>query len=189
MKEGLASGLSSAINLVSLAVTRNKEDILSELIRQAERFNYTVVDVDINKPWGGYVRFDAASAEDFAKNFFPQLDMQSIRLGRRDVDLSPKFLLVKPGARLSWQVHARRAELWHYLTPGGYHKSNKAEHQGDLYSAPAGTEVQFSQGECHRLVGTEPSTYTLVAEIWQHTDHDNHSDENDIVRLDDDYRR
>jgi mannose-6-phosphate isomerase len=31
--------------------------------------------------------------------------------------------------------------------------------------------------------------YAVVAEIWQHSDADNPSDENDIVRLQDDFGR
>lgn len=56
--------------------------------------------------------------------------------------------------------------------------------------ATPGEVVQFDAGERHRL-GSQPysKTYTLVAEIWQHTDQKHHSDEDDIVRLQDDYSR
>ena len=45
--------------------------------------------------------------------------------------------------------------------------------------------VKLLQAERHRLVGLE--NYAVVAEIWQHTDIDNPSDEKDIVRLQDDF--
>ena len=48
--------------------------------------------------------------------------------------------------------------------------------------------VQFEEGERHRLVGVDDA-YVIVAEIWQHTDVDNLSNEEDIVRLADDYNR
>ena len=35
--------------------------------------------------------------------------MKSLKIGGK---LSPKILIVKPGARLSWQYHNRRAEIW-----------------------------------------------------------------------------
>jgi hypothetical protein len=50
-----------------------------------------------------------------------------------------------------------------------------------------GATVTLLQGERHRRVGLED--YSVVAEIWQHTYADNPSDENDIVRLQDDFGR
>ena len=43
------------------------------------------------------------------------------------------------------------------------------------------------QGERHRIIGMDD--YAIVAEIWIHTDKYNPSDEDDIVRLKDDYDR
>jgi hypothetical protein len=49
-------------------------------------------------------------------------------------------------------------------------------------------EVVFlKQGERHRLIGTKG--WGVVAEIWMHTDANQPSDEDDIVRLQDDYSR
>ena len=48
-------------------------------------------------------------------------------------------------------------------------------------------EIRLYQGERHRIIGT--SEYAVVAEIWIHTDKDNPSDENDIVRIQDDFDR
>ena len=39
----------------------------------------------------------------------------------------------------------------------------------------------------HRIIGT--NDYAIVAEIWIHTDKSNPSDENDIIRLQDDFNR
>mgnify|MGYP003350752161 CR=1 FL=1 len=44
------------------------------------------------------------------------------------------------------------------------------------------------RGERHRLIGTKEG-WGMVAEIWQHTVPDHPSDESDIVRLQDDYRK
>ena len=46
---------------------------------------------------------------------------------------------------------------------------------------------KLKKGERHRLIGL--TDYVVLAEIWQHTDPNNPSDENDIVRLSDDYGR
>ena len=50
-----------------------------------------------------------------------------------------------------------------------------------------GDEIRLSKGERHRIIGTEENA--VVAEIWIHTDKDNPSDENDIVRVQDDFDR
>ena len=62
------------------------------------------------------------------------------------------------------------------------------DEQGELVMARAGDVVQFETGERHRLVGAL-GYYTLVAEIWQHTNSGQLSNEDDVVRLADDYKR
>ena len=54
-------------------------------------------------------------------------------------------------------------------------------------SLKEGDEIKLSQGERHRIIGTDK--YAIVAEIWIHTNKDNPSDEDDIVRIKDDYGR
>lgn len=174
---------------VNLDFTLNKDTVMQDLIEAAAARGYEVVDVDMQKPWGGFVRFNTACADDFIANFFPGLDADEARLGDPSLELSPKFLLVLPGARLSWQRHGRRAERWAYITPGAYFKSNDPDIPGELIAAAPGETVQFGQGECHRLVGVPGNRYTLVAEIWQHTSPNKPSDEADIERLQDDYKR
>ena len=50
-----------------------------------------------------------------------------------------------------------------------------------------GDQIKLKKGERHRLIGL--TDYAVLAEIWQHTDPNNPSDENDIVRISDDYGR
>lgn len=100
--------------------------------------------------------------------------------------LSPKILIVKPGARLSWQYHHRRAEIWQvYRGEVGIIRSNNNE-QGDVVTYSAGDQVKLQQGERHRLIGLKD--FGIVAEIWQHTD-SVPSNEDDIVRVQDDFKR
>jgi hypothetical protein len=47
--------------------------------------------------------------------------------------------------------------------------------------------ITLQQGERHRLIGLD--SWGIVAEIWKHTDYNNPSDEDDIVRLQDDFGR
>ena len=148
---------------------------------------YRVVEVDSQRPWGAYIKFDNSQADAFVADFFPGLDISEARLGDNTVELSPKILIVSPGQRLSWQYHNRRAERWSFLTDGSCERSN-TDQEGEVLSLKAGGSIQFEPAERHRLVGL-PDSYTFVAEIWQHTDPNNLSDEDDIVRLADDYSR
>jgi len=101
--------------------------------------------------------------------------------------LSPKILLVKPGSRLSWQYHYRRAETWRVIkgTVGVARSHNDTE--GKVQSFQTGQTLILQQGERHRLIGL--TDWGVVAEFWQHTDANHPSDEENIVRDQDDYSR
>lgn len=166
-------------------------DVARKMVQdQIDHLDYSIVEQDLTKPWGAYYRMDSSQAQRFIEEFFPGLSLSEAMLGRDDVELSPKILLVAPGHRLSWQYHDRRAERWRFLTPGAYYRSHSDELPNHLIQAEAGEVVQFDAGERHRL-GSHPYSkgYTLVAEIWQHTHKQKPSDESDIVRLQDDYHR
>lgn len=165
----------------------NKVQHMNEIIEAAHAAGYTEVDVNTDKPWGAFVRFDDANAAQFIADFFPGLTLEEAQLGVDNAPLSPKILLVSPSQRLSLQTHDRRAERWRFLTPGEYYKGTDNE-TAQLYHAEAGDSVQFGAGDLHRLCGSADGT-TLVAEIWQHTEPSNLSNEDDITRLEDDYAR
>jgi hypothetical protein len=59
--------------------------------------------------------------------------------------------------------------------------------EGAVESFAAGETIVLEKGERHRLIGLE--SWGVVAEFWQHTDPDYPSDEDDIVRVQDDYSR
>ena len=110
--------------------------------------------------------------------------MDTLKIG---VKLSPKILIVKPGARLSWQCHNRRAEIWQvYKGSAGIIRSDSdLENEMKVYNE--GDQMVLMQGERHRLIGL--NDYCVVAEIWQHTDVNHPSDEEDIIRVQDDFGR
>lgn len=164
-----------------------KRHIVEKITRHIEASSYDIHEIDAERPWGAFFRLSNENADDFIKEFFPDLDPIEARLGRDDVELSPKILLVAPGHRLSWQYHHRRAERWAFLTDGAYHKSLDDD-MGEVVIAKAGESVQFEPRERHRLVGRE-ACYSFIAEIWQHTDMTNPSSEEDNIRLSDDYGR
>ena len=139
---------------------------------------------DLERPWGGFYVLDENQAQEFADIYFEGLDVGPLRIAGK---LSPKILLVKPEARLSWQYHHRRAETWRVVEgPVGIVRSATDE-EGELISYKAGETIVLEKGERHRLIGLE--NWGVVAEFWQHTDPDHPSDEDDIVRVQDDYAR
>lgn len=168
-------------------VSGDKSTAVGEVEQIIKQAGYGIVEKNDTKPWGAYFRISNQQSDNFVGEFFPGLSPEEARLGLDGVELSPKILIVSPEQRLSWQLHHRRAERWVFLTTGAYHKS-ETDDQGDLRLARPGDVVQFGQGERHRLVGV-PGEYTIVAEIWQHVDPAHPSDEEDIVRLSDDYSR
>ena len=101
--------------------------------------------------------------------------------------LSPKILIVNPDSRLSWQFHYRRKEIWRvYKNSVGIVRSMD-NNQNEMEILNEGDIIKFQIEERHRLVGL--SNFGVVAEIWIHTDLKNPSNEQDIVRLEDDYSR
>jgi mannose-6-phosphate isomerase-like protein (cupin superfamily) len=139
---------------------------------------------DLNRPWGGFFVLDENQAQEFADIYFEGLDVGPLRIAGK---LSPKILLVKPEARLSWQYHQRRAETWRVVEgPVGIVRSATDE-EGELVSFESGETIVLEKGERHRLIGLD--NWGVVAEFWQHTDPDNPSDEDDIIRVQDDYAR
>jgi mannose-6-phosphate isomerase len=101
--------------------------------------------------------------------------------------LSPKILMVAPGQKLSWQYHNRRAEIWSCMEgPVGVMTSD-TDVEAERHILYPGDVIRLAKGKRHRLMGLEQ--WGIVAEIWQHTDESYPSDEDDIIRLQDDFGR
>ena len=150
---------------------------------EIESFGFTVAARDFERPWGAFLVIKEGEAQNFANRFFDGIDVDTLRVEGK---LSPKILIVKPGARLSWQYHHRRAEIWQvYKGEVGIVRSND-DTEGEVVRFKEGEQVRLAQGERHRLIGLED--YGIVAEIWQHTD-SVPSDEEDIIRVQDDFKR
>lgn len=164
-------------NLSAKEVFAKVEAYISEL-------GYQVISKDFSRPWGGFFVLDESQAAKFVAQFFPNFSLDAIQITNK---LSPKFLIVAPEKRLSWQYHLRRAEIWSIVSgPVGIAISN-TDQQGPMKSYVSGDFIKLQQGERHRLIGV--SDWGVVAEIWIHTDVNQPSDESDIVRLQDDFGR
>lgn len=146
--------------------------------------NLKIVSEDKFRPWGGFYVIEETQAAQFAKHFFPEEDFEKLKLSEK---LSPKILMVAPGKRLSWQYHHRRAEIWRCIDGEVAVATSHTDREEHKHILQVGDKIKLKQGERHRLIGL--GTWGVVAEIWQHTDAANPSDEDDIVRLQDDFGR
>ncbi|TAK40859.1 MAG: cupin domain-containing protein [Saprospiraceae bacterium] len=149
-----------------------------------EEQGFTIVAKDEARPWGGFFVIDEAQSPLFIETYFPGLPKEDFYGIEK---LSPKFLMVAPGKRLSWQYHHRRAELWRLVAGRAGVVKSKTDEEGEVHELEPGEVVRVEQGERHRLVGLE--SWGTIAEIWQHTDPLHPSDEDDIVRVQDDFGR
>ena len=148
---------------------------------EIENLGFNVINFDFNRPWGGFLLIDESQSQDFINTF---ISKENLEIEGR---LSPKILIVNPNSRLSWQFHYRRKEIWRvYKNPVGIIRSMD-DNQNEMEILNEGDTIKFQIEERHRLVGL--SNFGVVAEIWIHTDSNNLSDEEDIVRLEDDYSR
>ena len=149
-----------------------------------ESFGYEIESKDFERPWGGFLVIAEKQSQKFSDQFFEGLDVNTLKIGGK---LSPKILIVKPNARLSWQYHNRRAEIWQvYKGTAGIIRSD-SDIENELKEYNEGDQIILKQGERHRLIGLDKTS--VVAEIWQHTDATHPSDEDDIIRVQDDFGR
>ena len=145
---------------------------------------FNIVAIDKERPWGGFFVIDEQQAQKFANQYFDGIDVNQLKIGGK---LSPKILVVAPHAKLSWQYHHRRAEIWQVVegTVGVVRSATDTE--GPLHTFHPKDQIKLDKGERHRLIGLDD--WGIVAEIWQHTDPEHPSDEDDIVRVQDDFGR
>jgi mannose-6-phosphate isomerase-like protein (cupin superfamily) len=158
--------------------------IFDTMQNQLETNHFEIVSKDHHRPWGGFFVIAEEQAQVFANRYFEGLEVSSLKISGK---LSPKILVVAPGKRLSWQYHHRRAEIWRVVQGQAGVKRSLNDTEGELEILNVGDTITLQQGERHRLIGLDD--YAIIAEIWQHTDANHPSDEDDIVRVQDDFGR
>ena len=161
-----------------------KREVFDEIEQFLAKKQLKIDKKDDNRPWGGFFVIDEEEAEKFISHFFPHLKIEDLSISGK---LSPKILLVAPQKRLSWQYHHRRAEIWKLIGGEAGVITSDDDKERQKKNLQQGDIVELKQGERHRLIGVE--NWGIIAEIWRHTDKDNPSDEEDIVRLQDDFGR
>jgi len=175
------------INFLSMELkleNKEREEVFTEIQTYLSDLNFDVVSSDFMRPWGGFFVIQESQAKKFTDHFFKGVEVDSLKISGK---LSPKILVVEPGKRLSWQYHHRRAEIWRCISGSVKVVTSATDEEAESQKLNPGDEIRLVQGQRHRIVGL--STWGVLAEIWQHTDADNPSDESDIVRVQDDFGR
>lgn len=160
------------------------KNIFDLILEELTINNFDIIFFEHNRPWGGFFVLEESQAQEFANQYFEGLDVTTLKIGGK---LSPKLLVVQPNSRLSWQYHHRRAEIWRVIQGQAGVKRSPNDTEGELEILNMGDTITLQQGERHRLIGLED--WAVIAEIWQHTDPNHPSDEDDIVRVQDDFGR
>jgi mannose-6-phosphate isomerase len=161
-----------------------KDEVFESIAEFIAKEGFEVVSSDQTRPWGGFFVINESQAPSFIERFFSHLSLEDFAGFEK---LSPKILVVAPQKRLSWQYHHRRAEIWKLI--GGVAGVVISETDEETIPLPLeiGQVINLKCGERHRLLGADG--WGVVAEIWQHTDKNNPSNEDDIVRVQDDFGR
>jgi mannose-6-phosphate isomerase len=170
---------------VTLAAHTPKDEVMKSVQSYLTEVNLVVASHDFSRPWGGFFVIEESLADRFIQLYFPHLKKEDLTIAGK---LSPKILIVAPDQRLSWQYHHRRAEIWKLAAGVAGVVTSETDEEGPLHKFVVGEIIQLKQGQRHRLVGL-PAGWGMIAEIWRHTDAENPSDENDIVRVQDDFGR
>ncbi len=160
------------------------QKVLTQITNRLNSHGLTVIGKDLERPWGGFLVLDESQIESFVHTFFPGLELPP---PQDRLPMSPKILIVAPNKRLSWQYHNRRGEVWMLINGTAGVVMSPTDDQDPLQELQMGTRITLEPNMRHRLVGLED--WGVVAEIWMHTDPKEPSDENDIVRVQDDFDR
>jgi len=163
---------------------KTKEQVFAQIEKKLINEGFVIERQDQTRPWGGFFVIDESQAQQFANAYFDGMDVGGLKISDK---LSPKLLVVAPGKRLSWQYHHRRAEIWQVVSGTVGVVTSDTDDENELELLDPGDVIRLQQGERHRLVGVDE--WGVLAEIWQHIDSNNPSDEDDIVRVQDDFGR
>jgi mannose-6-phosphate isomerase len=169
---------------MNLDINSSKEIVFRKVKEFLNEKNLAIASFDIERPWGGFFVMNEIQSDKFIETFFPHLTNASLNISGK---LSPKILIVSPEKRLSWQYHHRRAEIWKLIAGEAAVMVSDSDEETEIIQLSKGDIIELKQGERHRLIGT--NNWGVIAEIWRHTDVDSPSDENDIVRVQDDFGR
>jgi len=167
-----------------LSPSLKKEEVFEIVKTFLEANHFKIISSDKSRPWGGFYVIDESQSQQFIDYFFYDVSDKDKKSSGK---ISPKILIVEKEKRLSWQYHHRRAELWKVIGGEAGVVVSDSDKENEVMSKNPGDIIKLNQGERHRLIGL--NNWGVIAEIWKHTDPARPSDEDDIVRVQDDFGR
>ena len=161
-----------------------KNEVFEKVKTFLDLNGFNVINSDQSRPWGGFFVVDEKQSQKFIDLFFKDVDDSQKKSSGK---VSPKILIVEKRKRLSWQYHYRRSELWKVIGGRVGVIQSESDVETTIQTKNVNQVITLQQGERHRLIGLD--SWGIVAEIWKHTESNHPSDEDDIVRLQDDFGR
>lgn len=159
-------------------------NILIQVYENIKSQKLGVADKDLKRPWGGFFVINTLDIQKFLNIYFNELKDGDIKPLYK---LSPKILVIFPKKRLSWSYHNRRKEIWKVFSGSIKVIKSHDDIEREKITLNEGEVIRLNKGERHRIIGT--NNYAVIAEIWVHTDKNNPSNEDDIIRVQDDFNR
>ena len=159
---------------------------LSQVKEDLVDHGFQIVEYNFDKPWGGYftIADNKYQVNRFLRSFYPRQrrEFQNLDITPKILVLSPVLDLNLPPVSTSFQYHHRRREIQKVVVgPVGIAKS-KDDTYPDYYSTLIKSDIsRIDLMERHKIIGSR--NYGLVAELWIHTDPNNRSNEDDIVKI------
>ena len=127
-----------------------KNEIYTQVKDKIESNHLKISGEDFERPWGGFFKIADKSLNDFLNIYF---DGRELPEETKDLALSPKFLVVEPGKKLSWQCHERRSELWRVVSgPVGIYKSLTDKQPVDMEIHNDSDVIEMELGTRHRRI-------------------------------------
>lgn len=161
-----------------------KTEVFKQVDKYLKENGFNIITQDQTRPWGGFFVIDETQSDKFIEFFLKDIpEAKSQSIGK----VSPKILIVEPAKRLSWQYHHRRSEVWKVIAGEAGVVTSDTDEENPMQTKNLNDVIILKKGERHRLIGTKG--WGILAEIWQHTDPENPSNEDDIVRVTDDFGR
>lgn len=167
-----------------LSPDTTKKEVFEKVSSFLAQNNFRIENYDETRPWGGFYVIDETQSKEFIDYFFKSVPKAKQHSNEK---VSPKILIVEPNKRLSWQYHHRRSEVWKVIMGEVGVIISDTNKETEIQVKKEGDIIILKKGERHRLIGLD--SWGIIAEIWKHTDLKHPSDENDIVRVQDDYGR
>jgi len=155
-----------------------KKDLFEEIRLHLSKQGFYIAKQELDPLWGGSVLVEEEQAEEFMREYFKKSTLTDQRLVH---PVRPKFIVVAPGQAIDWQYHHRRAEWWRVVVGEVGVKINQSDEEPEIQIQKPGDFILLEAETRHRLVGLE--NWAIIAQVWQHIDVKNLSDDADVVRM------